>query len=98
MTDLNLRLFIDPLHSGIARIEGGDNFTGFLLGSQTRRIIACVNACQGLHTEALETAGEQPVLALLNVAIDTNEYNRQADAGEGALFEAVRSLDEVPGS
>ena len=98
MTDLNLKLFIDPLQPGIARIKGVDILTGFLLGSQAERIVACVNACQGLHTAALKTAGEQPVWALISAAINTNEYDRQANAGEGVLFEAVRSLDEIPGS
>ena len=96
MTDHNLKLRINTLLPGMAMIEGGDQFDGMLLGMHARRIVACVNACQGLHTAALETAGEQPVLALINAAIDTNEYDRQADAGEGVLFEAVRSLDEIP--
>lgn len=98
MNDNELKLMIDPSRPGVAMIEGGDEFAGMLLGQHARRIVACVNACQGLSTAAMETAGSEPVLALVNAAVDTNEYDRQSDAGEGALFEAVRALDEDPAS
>ena len=60
MSDSNLKLIFDGLRPGSAMIEG--SLGGIILGRHAQRIVACVNACQGIPTAALETAGEQPVL------------------------------------
>lgn len=66
------------------------------MSDKSRRTLACLKACQGLSTAALETAGDKPVLALITAAVNTNVYCRELNAGGGPLFDAVRALEEVP--
>lgn len=96
MNNPDLKLYVDLKLPGVARIVGDTTMAGMLLGVRCRRIVACVNACEGLSTAALETAGERPLRALIDAAINTNQYCRESHAGEGDLFEAVRALDEDP--
>ena len=66
------------------------------MSNHSRRILACLKACEGIDTAALETAGNKPVLALIKAAANTNVYVREMHAGTGPLFDAVRALKEVP--
>lgn len=54
MSDENLTLTINKTHPGVAMIDGADAMAGLLLGMRARRIVACVNACKGITTDALE--------------------------------------------
>jgi hypothetical protein len=46
--DKGLRLEIDPQRRGIAHIVGADDLAGFLLGMRCARVVACVNAMDGI--------------------------------------------------
>ena len=43
--------------------HGGEVFDGDFTEANARRIVACVNACAGVHTEILEEGGQGTVAA-----------------------------------
>ncbi len=72
---------------------GRDHYVGEVKTPNAPRIVACVNACAGIPTEALD-AGTIPALivALRNlVAADNCGYERDTMRYEG-LFETARRI------
>lgn len=77
---------IGAMESGQAAIDSADGkeVTGFIDMEDARRILACVNACRGIITEALEhrvhaLAAEDDTISLLNAQLTTERASLFAE-------------------
>lgn len=70
--DNDLTLTLAPYRPGVAMIDGSDTMAGLVLGRRAERVIACVNACVGLNTGFLESAGRSGLLELIAAEFPEN--------------------------
>jgi hypothetical protein len=87
-------------------LVGEDDYGPTLDVDDARRIVACVNACAGIPTDALESGSLGEALRLAAVAVsDLNDhpclrddlYDRLSKAGGlDALVDALRALGRIP--
>lgn len=78
---------IGAMESGQAAIDSADGkeVTGFIDMEDARRILACVNACAGIRTEALEhrvhmLAAEDDTISLMEAQLETERASLFAES------------------